>query len=541
MSVLEALQEASAAKAEYVQLFEQFKLSNQLFEEREALYRQQVEHYKQECDVLHKTSLELRYEVRLQRSVKKAFEKDVLLLEQASQSLENREIDIANRLEDVSARNSELEIENASLISDNTALRKTIKNDMIGVEEYHSLSRRVESNEIKIASMVPKETHGKVVDRLADLKRRVENDFISLEEYNRLRERHAMDQTNMASLVPVRDYNKLLFKYEALEAQLQDMVPREKHSLVVDKLVEVQRRVENDMVGVVEYREALAAGERARVLAENQLEEQRHREANTVPVKDYNKLLFKYEALESRVGEDFVPREALERAEQQVGRARESLAEMQRKVDGMMGADEFKKVVASSEGRKLLLEREQAKTKEIAEKLATSEATAGALQRQLDKETKAHEATVKAIKAQYERLYAQVGQIQEANSKLHDGSVAEYEGMIEEMAEEMRALRRQVYDSSVDQRVLEEMQGRMETAERAAEKYKVVAEEARAQLAICRRDMDLVHSAVILDLLHEEGLVVDGGGSKGLLHFPHTSPILEEYYEAVGGDVDRRK
>ena len=533
MSAQEAMAEAAAAKAEYLQLFEQFKLSNQLFEEREVLYRQQVEHYKLECEALRKTSLELRYEVRLQRSARKAFEKDVMLLEQTSQMLENKEIGITNRLEDVTARNNKLEVENASLISDNAALRKTMKDDMIGVEEHHNLSRRIEAYEIKIASTVPREAHAKVADKLADLKKRVENEFVSLEEYNRLRERHALDQASMAAMVPVRDYNKLLFKYEALEAQLQDMVPREKLGLLADKLAEVQRHVENDMVGLPEYREALASSEKLRAQIEAQAEEARRREADSVPVRDYNKLLFKYEALQSRVGEDYVPKEGL-------GRAKEALAELQHKVGSMMSAEEYKKAVATAEALKVRLEREQARCKDALDKLAASEGGARALQERADREgraheaaVKAHEAAVKAIKKQYERLHAQVEAMQEANCKLHDGSVAEYEAMIGEMAGEMRDMRRQAHEASVDQRVLEDLRSRAEAAELAADSYRTLAEDARAQLLASRRDLDMVHSAVALSLLQEEGLALDGAKSSS----PHRlarSPSLDDYFEADG-------
>lgn len=197
------IKELSKSREQYNSLFEKFKKSNQLFNERDNLNQQKLKYLNSENELMKTKISELKRVVKSQKQASSIFEKDFLELEEVANVLESRE--------------NELESRYLNLLK-NMSMVKESKEDLeTELEKLKSLNYSLKQ---LISEMIPRSDYEICLSRLQDLDLKIVNEMVPLVKYNALQ--NVMDN----NMVSRRDYESLLNTCNSLQMKIEiEMVP----------------------------------------------------------------------------------------------------------------------------------------------------------------------------------------------------------------------------------------------------------------------------------------------------------------------------
>jgi hypothetical protein len=179
--------ELNRSRADYNDLFDKFKLSNRLFEEREQLLKKQLSATQDEVDKLKRKNTNLNSLLYSQNEAKQLFEQDALQITEAAKLLEIREREIIQKFQGIKQVNKALtesikeeKGKYETLQSEYTALRFKIESDYVSFDKYQicletnvALQHKVDHEMVSLSSYQALETQ-------------LRDDFTSNHEFNRV-------------------------------------------------------------------------------------------------------------------------------------------------------------------------------------------------------------------------------------------------------------------------------------------------------------------------------------------------------------------
>lgn len=205
--------ELNRCRADYDDLFEKFKQTNVLVDEREQVYKTKIRDLTAALDAASQQNAELNKIAMTQKQVKKAFQKDARLLADAARMLEQREAEVSKALFATQAANASLTNELRELTEKHRSVVEE-RDGMVHREDHELLAKRIAKLQAAMEDMVSKLSYEQLVEDNRILKKRMLNDMVEHSEYEALQGRlQAMERRLPFDYVSKDEYYKLQQAY----------------------------------------------------------------------------------------------------------------------------------------------------------------------------------------------------------------------------------------------------------------------------------------------------------------------------------------
>lgn len=210
--------ELNKCRSDYDDLFEKFKQTNLIFDEKENLYKARVKDLENLVNQLSSKNYHLEQTINAYKQSKKSIQKDVKMLEEATRLLELREHDMSGMLASSQRSNShlvdeinELKERNRVLLEEREAATRMMHDEMISKQEYEILQQRLTKVMASMeADMVARIQYDQVIEENKILKKRMLNDMVDSKEYDLLLNRfQSLERRLPFDFVTKEEYNKL--------------------------------------------------------------------------------------------------------------------------------------------------------------------------------------------------------------------------------------------------------------------------------------------------------------------------------------------
>ena len=183
--------ELNGLRSEYSTLHQNFEESCTLFEERDKVSRASIHQINDQYEVSKRKVQEQKNIMKTQRATQRDFSNDLQKFEQATKFFELREMAVIEKLDSASKVNStlkdELNLKNKLLMKqsvDIDMLNSIITNEMVAKNDYERIiSERDNFKRLLESETVSLQTHHNVKEKYADLRYRVEGSMVTVDEY----------------------------------------------------------------------------------------------------------------------------------------------------------------------------------------------------------------------------------------------------------------------------------------------------------------------------------------------------------------------
>ena len=217
--------ELNVHRLEYSALLQNFEESCTLSEQRERVSRGSVEQINEQCEALKHKILEQKNIMKAQRATQRDFSNDLHKFEQATKLSVMREIAVVEKLDSanimISNLKDELNLKNKLLMKqsiDIDALNSIIANDMVTKADFDRIgAEKKKLQRLLDSETVSLEAHHNVKEMYADLRHKVESSMVTVDEYEVIVSKCKMLQEKLENEYVTRvDYLQLQEKYHRI-------------------------------------------------------------------------------------------------------------------------------------------------------------------------------------------------------------------------------------------------------------------------------------------------------------------------------------
>ena len=217
--------ELNVHRLEYSALLQNFEESCTLSEQRERVSRGSVEQINEQCEALKDKILEQKNIMKAQRATQRDFSNDLHKFEQATKLSVMREIAVVEKLDSANIMISNLKdehnLKNKLLMKqsiDIDALNSIIANDMVTKADFDRIGAEKKNLQRLLDSeTVSLEAHHNVKEMYADLRHKVESSMVTVDEYEVIVSKCKMLQEKLENEYVTRvDYLQLQEKYHRI-------------------------------------------------------------------------------------------------------------------------------------------------------------------------------------------------------------------------------------------------------------------------------------------------------------------------------------
>ena len=214
--------ELNVHRSEYSALLQKFEESCKLSEQRERVARASAQQFDEKCEALKHKMFEQKNIMKLQRATLRDFSSDLQRFEQATKLSELREMAVAEKLDSANTiignLKEEQNLKSKLLMKqsvDIDSLKSIIANDMVTKADFdHIVSVKNDLQRLLDSETVSLEAHHNVKEKYADLRYKVEGSMVTVDEYKIIVSEFEMLQEKLENEYVARvDYIQLHEKY----------------------------------------------------------------------------------------------------------------------------------------------------------------------------------------------------------------------------------------------------------------------------------------------------------------------------------------
>ena len=216
----EQIDELSRCRADYSALFKNFKQARVIYEEKDQLTSAQLQLVRTKNEAFEKKLEAQKRAIISHKQSRKGFENDVNQLKFATELLEARERCIHDKHEGVAAENFQMKLDAKSQADVVSGLHAVIE----------KLNLRI-TNET-----VPKVALERLSSEIDTMKRIMKEEMVTLETHQNIKERYVDLQCKVdREMISVDKYKASAASIDALTRKLEGSVPRQEFALLLDK------------------------------------------------------------------------------------------------------------------------------------------------------------------------------------------------------------------------------------------------------------------------------------------------------------------